>query len=74
MDNKLKEKLDEENKEYEAVKELHDMGAKQSVTDHDHYFRLVRGTEAQCSCGWGLFIQPNELIDGHVYADGKLVI
>ena len=74
MDGKLKTKLDEEHKDYQAEKELHDMAGKPSLQDHDHYFRLVRGSEALCSCGWGLFVNPNELRDGHVYAGDQLVI
>ena len=74
MDQKLKKQLDSEEKDYEAVKEVHDMGAKESVTDHDHYFKSVSGTQAECTCGWGLFVHPNELRDGHVYAGDKLVV
>lgn len=74
MEPKFVKQLNEENKEYEAEYEKHDMGAKPNLLEHDHFFRNVGGSRAECSCGWGLFVEPTELRDGHIYSEGKVVI
>lgn len=67
--------LDSEVKDYEANKEVHNMDSKKSVTDHDHFFTMVKGTEAQCSCGWGIFIDvEDDVREGHIYRHNKLII
>ena len=67
--------LDGEVKDYDAAKELHDMGNKKSVTDHDHFFTMVKGTEAQCNCGWGLYIDVEDSVrEGHIFRHDKLII
>lgn len=67
--------LEKEVKEHEASKEIHNMEQRKAVTDHDHFFRLVRGNEIQCSCGWGLILDANdEFREGHLYKDGTLIV
>ena len=69
------EKLDEESKEYEAVKELHDMDKRQSVTDHSHEFSVYPGNQAYCECGWGIYLDKDDTIkEGHLYRSGTLII
>jgi hypothetical protein len=69
------EKLDEESRDYEAVKEIIDMGQKKSVTEHLHRFNLQSGNKAECDCGWGFFLDnKDEIRDGKLYRDGTLII
>lgn len=37
--------------------------------DHKHYFKRVKGHQAQCKgCGWGFELDPGDLIEkGHLY-------
>ena len=72
---KFYKQLDGEVKDYDANKELHNMDEKKAVTDHAHYFTMVKGTEVQCSCGWGLYIDVEDSVrEGHIFRHDKLII
>lgn len=67
--------LKNEVSEYEAVREIHNMGERPSVTDHEHFFTLVRSNEASCKCGWGLFLDNRDQIrGGHLFRDERLIV
>ena len=67
--------LDSYVKDYKADKELHNMGERRSVTDHEHKFTLVAGNKAECECGWGLFLDnKDEIRDGRLFRAGVLVM
>jgi len=73
--NEFYERLNEESREYGASKELHDMGSKKSVTDHDHYFEVASGNQAYCNCGFGLFLDMEDSVSkGRIFRHGKQVI
>ena len=41
----------------------------------EHHFARTKGTEAQCKCGVGYFLDPGSVIKkGHIYLHGQLVI
>ena len=67
--------LDEEQTDYKAEKELHNMGERPSVTEHDHLFTHGSGNTANCTCGWGVYLDlSDELRDGHLFRNGSLII
>lgn len=69
------EKLDEESRDYEAEKELHDMDKRENLIDHSHEFTLQAGNTAYCNCGWGLYLDgEDEIREGHLYRNGTLII
>jgi hypothetical protein len=69
------EKLDEESKDYEAEKELHDMDKRANLLDHVHEFTLQTGNRAYCNCGWGIYLDTkDEIRNGKLYRDGTLII
>jgi hypothetical protein len=67
--------LDTQVKDLEAVKEIHNMDERRSLTDHEHKFTLRAGNNIQCICGWGLFLDAqDELKNGHLFRSGKKII
>jgi hypothetical protein len=55
--------------------EVHNMDERESPQDHDHNFTRTAGTEAQCKCGWGLYLFPtDELKDGHIYRRSEMIV
>ena len=67
--------LDEEQAEYKAEKEVHDMGTRKSLTDHEHDFRLVSGNRGECNCGWGIYLDAKDTIrEGKLYREDTLII
>ena len=67
--------LDEEQAEYKAEKEIHDMEARKSLTDHEHDFRLLSGNRGECNCGWGIYLDAKDTIrEGKLYREDTLII
>lgn len=72
--NKFYESLDNDVKDYEAKKEVHDMANRPSKMDHEHSF-IQLGSVAQCNCGWGLVLDTRDSIkEGHLYREGTLIL
>lgn len=66
--------LDEQVKNYGAEKEVIDLSNAPTPTSHEHSFQDY-GSRAQCTCGWGLFLDPEDKIfEGHLYRNDQLVI
>lgn len=49
---------------------------KPNVIGKEHHFEYVNGTEVQCTtCPLGYGVTPDtEIIEGHIYLEGNLVI
>lgn len=62
-------------KDHEAVKEIHNMDERPSLTDHKHSLTLEAGNSARCNCGWGIYLDnTDEIKDGHLFKNGTLII